>query len=764
MQSIKGFSVRFTIIASVLVASGIFVIDISLPLGMAGAVPYGALVLIGLYAPWRHYAFVLATIATGLTLLAYFLSPSGQVEIAVVAANRFLALSVIWSTAVFCRQRRLVEDVLQDNEERYRTLVEVLEQEQEKLQKSERLLNATQELSQVGGWEYDIKTQKVLWTRETYRIHGLPVDESDLDSTKFIDFSSRCYGPKDRSKILTALRRCVEHGDTYDFELPFTSADGQQKWIRTTAKPVVENGQITSVTGNIMDITALKKIEGEVRAKAEMFEKWKSSNFIGIIQSNSTGDIIDTNDTLLSMLGYSRDDVSAGELDWTNLTPPELLHLDQNAMKEAAEMGYWNPFEKEYIHKDGHRVPIIIGGAMYQKDPDEYIVFILDITERKHLEEEQRKNQMLESLGVLAGGIAHDFNNVLTGIVGGLGILDLRLEKDTIEHQATKNALTAASRATELAQQLLTFAKGGAPIKESAAVDVLLREVTELSLHGSATYAEYKFPENLCAVDIDKGQIGQVIQNLVLNAAQAMPEGGILQITAENSVLTDQDPLPLPAGPYVKVSIADQGIGMSKEVLSKIFNPYYTTKPSGHGLGLSITHSIIQKHSGHISAQSEQGIGTLFEFYLPASSVPVQEKTEVKVPLSPGSGRILLMDDEKLIHSTVSMMLEMLGYEVESVYDGQAALQAYEVAMDQNNAYDLVIMDLTIPGAMGGKEAVGKLKSLDPQACVVVSSGYANDTIMANYDQYGFVGAINKPVVMDELAAIIKKALPERSE
>jgi CheY-like chemotaxis protein len=338
------------------------------------------------------------------------------------------------------------------------------------------------------------------------------------------------------------------------------------------------------------------------------------------------------------------------------------------------------------------------------------------------------------------------------------------LIKDSKVYEVVKNALIAAQRTKNLTQQLLTFAKGGVTVKEATSMVELIRETTELSLHGSNTKPEYHLAENLSSAYIDQGQIGQVLQNLVLNADQAMPRGGSLTVLARNIELSVVDPLPLAAGPYVKVSVVDQGNGMSAEVMAQIFEPYYTTKPTGHGLGLSITHSILQKHGGHMTVCSEIDVGTTFEFYLPALPAYATMATEQEQELARGTGRILLVDDEELIHIAVEMILTMLGYEVESVYDGEEALQAYKVSLDEGKTYDIVIIDLTIPGGMGGQEAIGRFLETDPKARVIVSSGYVHDPAMDRYAEYGFAGKIEKPVSMRVLAETVKRVLEEGRE
>lgn len=509
------------------------------------------------------------------------------------------------------------------------------------------------------------------------------------------------------------------------------------------------------------EIAERQRSEAEVRANAAMFEKWKNSNFIGIIQSSASGDIIDANDTLLNMLGYSREDLAAGKLDWTQLTPEEFLPLDEQAIEEAKAKGYWTPFEKEYFHRDGHRVPILIGGSLYQEESEHFIVFILDLSERRRMEEDLRKIHNLESLGILAGGIAHDFNNLLTGITGSLDMLNRSAADNSSERSLIGTALSAAEHAAGLAQQLLTFAKGGEPVKETVSLAPVLQDAITRSLHGSNAKTEFDLAQDAWDVEIDKGQMAQVFQNIAINANQAMPAGGTLHIALSNASLPAENDFHLEAGNYVKVSIEDEGIGMSAETMAKIFDPYYTTKPTGHGLGLSTSYSIVHRHGGHLSVRSEPDAGTAFNIYLPVATKrlqPVRTEEKHTPDADIGSGRILLMDDEPLIHETVGKMLQLLNYQVESVYDGLAAIDAYQTALNEGAPYDLVFMDLTIPGGMGGKEAIGQLLDVDPQARAVVFSGYSNDPVMANCTSYGFAAAVEKPVSMARLASIVQEA------
>ena len=385
-----------------------------------------------------------------------------------------------------------------------------------------------------------------------------------------------------------------------------------------------------------------------------------------------------------------------------------------------------------------------------------------EIAERERVEEELRRVQNLESLGLLAGGIAHDFNNVLTGVIGNLSLLEIMTNDESELHEIVKEAQISADRTKNLTSQLLTFSRGGAPVKEAASIEELIRESTNLSLSGSNTKPEYHFSDDLWVVDMDVGQVGQVVQNLVLNADQAMPNGGVLKISANNVKISDRDPVLLNPGLYVKVSVEDQGTGMSTEVMSQIFNPYFTTKQAGHGLGLSITHSIILRHGGYITAHSEIDVGTTFEFYLPASQEQAVTTTEEGEELARGTGRILLADDEETIHKSVGRMLRELGYEVDSVYDGGEALHAYKASLEAGSPYALIILDLTIPGGMGGKETMISLREMHPEARVVVSSGYAHDPVMAHYGDYGFCDRIGKPVNIAALANVVRRVLREK--
>ena len=347
----------------------------------------------------------------------------------------------------------------------------------------------------------------------------------------------------------------------------------------------------------------------------------------------------------------------------------------------------------------------------------------------------------IESVGVLAGGIAHDFNNLLTGILGNISLAKMLLggAEARVAARLTE-AEHACQRATALTQQLLTFARGGAPIRHTVALHDVLHEFVTFALHGTTVRSDMSIPATLWPVDGDEGQLSQVLHNIVLNAVQAMPQGGTVQVRAENVAWTTSLPLPLQEGRYIKITVRDHGGGIPAAALPNIFDPYFTTKPSGRGLGLATAYAIVTKHDGHLTVESEEGIGTTFSLYLPASpqplaAVPVAEA----VPLG-GSGRILVMDDDVVIRDLLREMLTSMGYTVAAACDGTEVLALFQRAQAEDHPFHAVILDNTIPGGMGGQDTITHLRALDPQVKALISSGYATDPVMADYAPYGFDG------------------------
>jgi PAS domain S-box-containing protein len=416
------------------------------------------------------------------------------------------------------------------------------------------------------------------------------------------------------------------------------------------------------------------------------------------------------------------------------------------------------------ISRDGMEQTISESASPIRDHQGEIIGVILvfrNITDEKKREEDLLRMSKLEGVGLLAGGISHDFNNILTAILGNLSLIKMELDPSHPLYRRVEDAETASLRARDLSQQLLTFSKGGAPIKKTLRMNRLLEQSIQFALRGSNVHAEFFISEALRPVDIDEGQISQVLHNLVINAQQAMPEGGALLVRAENHIATGiKKRLPIPPGRYVHLSVQDFGVGIKKEHLSKIFDPYFTTKQKGSGFGLSTSFSIVKKHGGFMTVDSELGKGSTFSIYLPASLKEIEPPETVEIPLR-GRGKILIMDDERSVREVAKEMLHFLGYEVGFAEDGNDAIASYRAAKESGRPFDLVIMDLTIPGKIGGKEAIQRLLEIDPSVKTIVSSGYSNDPIMADCIKYGFKGVMTKPYKMEELSKIIRKVIAE---
>ncbi len=391
------------------------------------------------------------------------------------------------------------------------------------------------------------------------------------------------------------------------------------------------------------------------------------------------------------------------------------------------------------------------------------VLVFRDITEKHKIEEDLLRIDKLESIGVLAGGIAHDFNNILSVILGNISLAKMYVKADDERLQKRfSDAELAILRAKDLTQQLLTFSRGGSPIRKTSAIQSVLKASCRFAITGSNIQCEFDLPNDLLPVDIDAGQINQVINNLIINAQQAMREGGTIHIRAENIVSPEQiarQGLVMNMGEYVRIAVQDSGAGIPPENLSKIFDPYFSTKEQGSGLGLATSHSIIKKHGGYITAESAPGKGTTFYIYLPAAARSDESQQGVGKPASHGKGKILIMDDDDMIREITGELLLNLGYQVEFAKNGNEAIVMYREALDLEKPFDAVILDLTIPGGMGGKETIKELLKIDPNVRAIVSSGYSNDPIMAEFKDHGFGGVIIKPYRLSELSQTLHDVL-----
>ena len=465
-------------------------------------------------------------------------------------------------------------------------------------------------------------------------------------------------------------------------------------------------------------------------------------------------------------LGYQPGEFPRTIEAWENVIHPE----DHDRVMKALDRHLENQerYREEYrvLRKDGTILYWIDSGtAVYDPGgkPYKMVGSVTDITERKKMEEELLRSKKLESVGFLSGGIAHDFNNLLTGIMGNISLAKLSARPGDKILTYLENAENLSVRSSELTKKLLTFSKGGAPIKKPVLIGDFLKETARMPLSGSNVRCEFKIAEDLWPVEIDEGQMRQVIYNIVINACEAMPGGGTINILAENIIHGPADRPSLKDGKYVKLSIKDQGAGIPPENLSKIFDPYFSTKEMGSqkgmGLGLAISHSIIKNHGGFIVAESIVGNGSTFHIYLPVSSKEFLPAKELVKKPRLGKVRILVMDDEQVVRYISGKFLKHLGYEVELAEDGAEAVARYKKAQESQQPFDIVILDLIVPGGMGGKEVLEKLLEISPDVKAIVSSGYSNDPIFSDFKRYGFKGVIAKPFDLEGLSESVSKVI-----
>jgi len=507
------------------------------------------------------------------------------------------------------------------------------------------------------------------------------------------------------------------------------------------------------------EISERKKIEEEQKIFSSLVEN--SNDLIGIASFDGT--LMYLNRTGKNLVGLE-DVADIRTINLRDLVFPKHQALLELLYAELHRSGIWKGETKARHVKSGASV-YFETHAFVIRDPktDRAIAFAQisrDISERRGMEREMIKIQKLESVGILAGGIAHDFNNLLSAIAGYISLVQTQVPPEKEAGKNLAKAEKATFRAKDLTQQLLTFSKGGSPVKEATAIGELIQDSAGWAFQGSNVQCDIDIPPDLWLIDADEGQISQVVNNLLINACQAMPEGGTIRISARSVMNGFHEHPSLEKGKYVKISIEDHGIGIPGEHLSKIFDPFFTTKQQGSGLGLATSYAIIKRHRGTLTVDSKLGKGTTFHLFIPAAGEKEPEQAPpCAIPLK-GEGRILVMDDEEVLRDVASSILQSIGYTTRTAKDGEETIACYEAAMNADEPFDAVIMDLTVPGGMGGKEAITKLLQIDPRAKVIVSSGYSNDDGIANYNAYGFSGVVPKPYNRKQLGEAIVKLIP----
>lgn len=546
-------------------------------------------------------------------------------------------------------------------------------------------------------------------------------------------------------------------------ETVFLSKDGRRITVEGRCQTTFKNGKAVAMTGIFRDISERVSNDLALRESEQRF-RTLFENSTDIMQIVATdGHFLHINPAWLKAFGYSRDEVN-------KLTIFDLIasdchgHCEKTFQKVLSEDRV-HQIDTTFIAKNGQRIEIEGSAVAIFKDGNPLYsqCIFRDVTEKRKMEEELLKTQKLESIGVFAGGLAHDFNNLLTAILGNISLAKATIAENTTLGGRLNKVEKATLRAKGLTQQLLTFAKGGAPVKKLSGIADLVRDSVDFSLRGSNVKQKYQFAPDLWTAEVDEDQLSQVVQNLVINAGQAMPDGGNLTVAGENITLGSDNHTGLPAGRYLLLTVADEGHGISRQDQDKIFDPYFSRKENGSGLGLAVAYAIMKKHDGLITVDSAPGSGATFSLYLPAARPRFEKAGERQQEKSTTGGHILIMDDEEIVRDVAAEMLDFLGYTSSSAKHGEEAVTLYREAMSNGRPFDAVLMDLTIPGGMGGKETMAKLLEIDPQATGMASSGYANDPIMANFTDYGFSAVIPKPYKMDELSTTLTQALSRKN-
>jgi len=600
-----------------------------------------------------------------------------------------------------------------------------------------------------------------------YACDRLGYSRDELLNMSIRDFEVEDDQDKDSSEISHIL----QHNGNL-FESKYRTSNGDIFSCEVNATLMRYEGE-TVILALVRDVSQRKYVQAALEEERERLNITLRSIRDGVITTNTYGEVVMMNQAAEKITGHFQSETIGKPLD-------SILSLvDEKKRQPVAQL-----FEKYSVGegslgksnnalilttKDGEERIITESGSPIFRDGnllEGVVVVFRDVTDSRRLEEQMHQSQKVESLSVLAGGIAHDFNNLLGVIVGNVSLAQLEcMQGGTEIGTYLEESLKASNRAKELTQQLLTFAKGGTLIKKVASVEEIVKEAVQFTLHGSNVRCTYINPETLWNAEVDAGQVTQVVNNLVINAIQAMPQGGDLFITLENRNLVRADKIPVPEGSYLHIGVRDTGIGIPKDYLTKVFDPYFTTKETGNGLGLASCYTIIKNHGGLLDVESVEGKGTEFHIYLPANvSGTCQQQATAREPVH-GSGRVLLMDDDESIRNTSANILHSLGYKTVTVLNGPEAIEVYQKAIDRVDPFDAVVMDLTVPGGMGAQETMKRILEIDPEATGIVTSGYNNSPVVSSYRNYGFKAALTKPFDIVEFSIILSDLIhPDKEQ